>query len=122
MHRKSARRGALCARGKRGRQPGAAFFLELENEVVALEEELNSGDYRPGAYHYFMIHEPKQRLVAAAPFRDRVVHHAIVRVIQPIFEQRFIEDSFASRPGKGTHAAMRRNAQFAQQLPIRPQM
>ena len=54
------------------------------------------------------------RQVAAAPFRDRVVHHAIVRVIQPIFERRFIEDSYASRPGKGTHAAMRRASQFAQ--------
>jgi retron-type reverse transcriptase len=51
--------------------------------------------------------------VAAAPFRDRVVHHAIVRVIEPIFEKRFIEDSYACRVGKGTHAAMRRALHFA---------
>lgn len=106
-----AARDAL--RGKRSRQPAASFFLEFENELVALQEELLSGQYSPGSYHYFKIYEPKQRLVAAAPFRDRVVHHAIVRVIEPIFEKRFIEDSFACRPGKGTHAAMRRAATFA---------
>ena len=55
--------------------------------------------------------------MAAAPFRDRVVHHAIVRVIEPIFEKRFIEDSFACRRGKGTHAAMRRAAEFARRWP-----
>jgi RNA-directed DNA polymerase len=100
-------------RGKRCRQPGAVFLLELEKELVSLHEQLLSGEYAPGAYHYFKIYEPKERQVAAAPFRDRVVHHAIVRVIQPIFEKRFIEDSFASRSGKGTHAAMRRTATFA---------
>ncbi len=76
-----------------------------------------SGTYRHGSYTYFTIYEPKERLVAAAPFRDRVVHHAIVRVIEPIFERRFIEDSFACRRGKGTHAAMRRSAQFARRFP-----
>lgn len=54
--------------------------------------------------------------MAAAAFRDGVVHHAIVRVIQALFEQRFIEDSFASRPGKGTRAAMRRASQFARRF------
>jgi hypothetical protein len=57
-------------------------------------------------------------VVAAAPFRDRVVHHALVRVIEPIFEKRFIEDSYAFRRGKGTHAAMRRAAEFARRFPF----
>jgi len=69
--------------------------------VCALHEELWAGTYRHGAYNYFTIYEPKERLVAAAPFRDRVVHHAIVRVVEPIFERRFIEDSYACRTGKG---------------------
>ena len=111
----AAARAAL--QGRRSRQPGAAFYADLESQVVDLQGELSTGLYRPGDYHYFQIHEPKERTVAAAPFRDRVVHHAIVRVIQPIFEKRFIEDSFASRPGKGTHAAMRRASQFAQRYP-----
>ena len=100
-------------RGKRSRLPGATFFMEMEKELPALHEELHDGTYRHGGYHYFWIHDPKDRLVAAAPFRDRVVHHAIVRVIEPIFERRFIEDSFACRKGKGTHAAMRRALHFA---------
>lgn len=110
-----AARAAL--RGKRLRLPGAAFLADFEKEVFALHEELWAGTYRHGGYHYFTIHEPKQRVVAAAPFRDRVVHHAIVRVIEPIFEKRFIEDSFACRKGKGTHAAMRRAAEFARRWP-----
>ena len=74
-------------RGKRSRQPGAGFCMDLEMELVALQEKLQCGGDRPAAYHYFTIRELKERLVAAAPFRDRVVHHAIVRVIQPLFER-----------------------------------
>jgi RNA-directed DNA polymerase len=55
--------------------------------------------------------------VAAAPFRDRVVHHALVRVLEPIFEKKFIEDSYACRTGKGTHAGVRRSAEFARRFP-----
>ena len=109
--------GRAALRGKRATGPGSAFLAEFEKEVFGLHEELCEGTYRHGGYHYFRIHEPKERLVAAAPFRDRVVHHAIVRVIEPVFERRFIEDSFACRIGKGTHAAMRRAAQFARRWP-----
>lgn len=100
-------------RGKRTRLPGALFFMEQEKELALLHEQLRDGTYRHGPYHYFWIHDPKVRRVAAAPFRDRVVHHAIVRVIEPVFERRFIEDSYACRVGKGTHAAMRRALHFA---------
>ena len=100
-------------RGKRMTQPGARFFAVMEKEIPTLHDALSSGTYRHGPYHYFQIHEPKVRQVAAAQFRDRVVHHAIVRVLEPIFEKRFIEDSFACRVGKGTHAAMRRALHFA---------
>ena len=107
----AASREAL--KGKRCKPGVARYFAEQEKEVVALAEELREGTYRHGAYRYFTIHEPKERVVAAAPFRDRVLHHAIVRVIEPIFERRFIEDSFACRRGKGTHAALHRAADFA---------
>jgi len=100
-------------KGKRGKAPAAAFFSRFEDEIVALREELLSGSYRPGSYQYFTVREPKERRVAAAPFRDRVLHHALVRVLEPIFENRFIEDSFACRKGRGTHAAMRRAQHFA---------
>ena len=103
--------------GKRGTVAGARFFADWEREVVRLERELREGSYRPGAYHYFQITDPKLRIVAAAPFRDRVVHHALVRVIEPLFEPRFIEDSYACRQGKGTHAGMRRALEFAKRFP-----
>jgi len=87
----AAARTAL--RGKRGRAAGAVFFAALEHEVAALHRELGSGSYRHGPYHYFQIHDPKTRTVAAADFRDRVVHHAIVRVLEPLLEGRLIEDT-----------------------------
>jgi RNA-directed DNA polymerase len=104
-------------RGRSLRMPGVMFLAELEHEVVRLGRELQGGTYRPGAYHYFEIFEPKRRVVAAAPFRDRVVHHAICRVIEPLWERRFIADTYACRPGKGTHAGMRRAAALARQHP-----
>ena len=107
----AASREAL--KGKRCKPGVARYFAEQEKEVVALAEALRTGEYRHGTYRYFTIHEPKERVVAAAPFRDRVLHHAIVRMLEPIFERRFIEDSFACRKGKGTHAALRRAADFA---------
>jgi hypothetical protein len=104
-------------RGRGLKMPGVAFAADLETEVVALSHELRSGSYRPGTYHYFEIFEPKRRTVAAAPFRDRVLHHAICRVIEPICERRFIADNYACRPGKGTHAALRRARVLARRYP-----
>ena len=87
--------------------PGAAaFHYDLEGEVVALRADLRRGTYRPGGYRSFVVTEPKRRLVSAAPFRDRVVHHAVVGVLEPHFERRFVFDSYACRKGKGTHAAV----------------
>lgn len=110
----AAAREAL--RGKRGRAPGAVFFAALEHQVAALHRELRDGSYGHGPYHYFQVHDPKTRTVAAAEFRDRVVHHAIVRVIEPLFEGRLIEDTYACRKGRGNHAAMRRAAGFARKF------
>jgi hypothetical protein len=62
--------------------------------------------YAPGKYRSFLIHEPKKRKISAAPFRDRVVHHALCGVIEPLFERRFIPHSYANRRGKGTHRAV----------------
>lgn len=104
-------------RGKRGKLPGARFFAEVEKELASLEEELRSGTYRPRPYTYFIITDPKERQVGAAAFRDRVVHHALVRVIEPLFDRRFISHSFACRRGKGTHAALEAAVGFARCYP-----
>lgn len=95
-------------RGKRQRAAVAQFEFLLEPNLLQLQNELQTLTYRPGAYHHFYIYEPKQRLVSAAPFRDRVVHHALCNVIEPIWEARFIHTSYACRVGKGTHAALNR--------------
>jgi hypothetical protein len=63
-------------KGKRGRAQPAMFERVQDDELLALQEELQTQSYRPGAYHSFLIHDPKKRLISAAPFRDRVVHHA----------------------------------------------
>ncbi len=79
----------LARRGKRDRQAVADFEFNLESNLLCLRDELRVQIYHPGAYHNFYIFEPKRRLVSAAPFRDRVVHHALCKVIEPIWEARF---------------------------------
>ncbi|MCC6190980.1 MAG: group II intron reverse transcriptase domain-containing protein [Anaerolineales bacterium] len=100
-------------RGKRSVESVAAFEYDQEAELLRPRDELRTGAWQPGPYHSFYIHDPKRRLISAAPFRDRVVHHALVNVIEPIWERRFIHDSYANRVGKGTHRALDRCQQFA---------
>jgi retron-type reverse transcriptase len=102
-----------AARGKRGKPAPAAFQFDLEPNLLRLHAELASGTYRPGPYHTFRIRDPKPRLISAAPYRDRVVHHAVCRVIEPVFERGFIFDSYACRRDKGTHRALDRATAFA---------
>jgi retron-type reverse transcriptase len=97
---------ARAARGKHARQGVAAFEFRLADELLALGHALATSTHRPSAYRHFFIHEPKHRKISAAPFRDRVVHHALCNVIEPRFERLFIPSSFANRAGKGTHAAV----------------
>jgi RNA-directed DNA polymerase len=106
-----------AARGKRSKADVAAFEFDLEANLVALQDELRTQTYVPGSYYNFRIYDPKPRLISAAPFRDRVVHHALCNVIEPIFERRFIHDSYANRVGKGTHKALDRAQQFARRYP-----
>jgi hypothetical protein len=95
-----------AARGKRGKEAATAFEFQMADRLLALQFELASGTYQPGAYQHFTIHEPKRRKISAAPFRDRVVHHALCNIIEPIFEARFHPHSYANRVGKGTHSAL----------------
>src|SRR5271167_2551342 len=103
-------------KGKRFRPAVAAFHFDQERALWKLHEELTAKTYRPGAYRSFFIYEPKKRQISAAPYRDRVVHHALVSVLEPIYERSFIADSYACRKGKGTHAAVKRCQQFARRF------
>lgn len=95
-----------AAKGKRSNPDVANFIFNLEENLFNLQEELEKNQYTPGSYHYFYIHEPKKRLIAAAPFRDRVVHHALCAIIQPKLERKMIYHSYANRIGKGTYKAL----------------
>jgi retron-type reverse transcriptase len=100
-------------KGKRFRDNVLQFNYNLERELESLKRDLEAKTYQPGKYKTFEIREPKRRLISAAPYRDRVVHHALCNVIVPIFERTFISDSYANREGFGTHKALRKFTQFA---------
>lgn len=102
-----------AARGKRGRAAAARFEATLPDGLIVLRDQLRTFAYQPEPYNSFTIHEPKRRLISAAAFRDRVVHHALCNVIEPLFERSFISDSYANRTGKGTHRAIDRCQHFA---------
>ncbi|MBZ0304799.1 MAG: hypothetical protein K8I82_01905 [Anaerolineae bacterium] len=104
-----------AARQKRGKPSAAGFEHQLADHLLALQADLTHFIYQPGGYVHFMIHDPKQRKISAAPFRDRVVHHALCNIIEPLFEQQFIADSYANRVGKGTHRAVDRLQEFSDQ-------
>ena len=106
----AAYRGARSC--KRYRSSILKFGYQLEENLLALRYELTHKTYRHGGYREFVVTDSKKRIIKAAPFRDRVVHHAVCNIIEPIFERGFIYDSYACRKGKGTHAAIRRLEHF----------
>lgn len=112
-------------KNKRFKYSTARFNFYLEKELWRLHSQLTEKSYEPGGYHHFMIYEPKRRIISAAPYRDRVVHHAIHNILEPIFDPAFIYDSYATRKGKGTHAAIdpfqhfARNTTYALRCDIR---
>lgn len=112
------RRAALrAARGHRTGRGVASFLANLEPEVLALERELLAGTWTPRPLTTFHIREPKPRIISAAAFRDRVVHHAVCAELDPVFEAHADKDSYACRPGKGSHAAVLRAQAHARHHP-----
>jgi retron-type reverse transcriptase len=99
-------------KGKRFHEDVLRFNYDLEGELFDIRDELMEKTYQPGEYKTFEISEPKKRMISAAPYRDRVVHHALCNVIEPIFEKSFIYDSYANRKGKGTHKALDRFVKY----------
>lgn len=99
-------------KGKRYIDYTLDFTNDVESELWSIIEDLRNKAYLPGPYHTFRIHEPKERLISAAKFRDRVVHHALCNVIEPLYDWTFIHDSYACRNGKGTHKALFRAWEF----------
>jgi len=84
-----------------------SYKANLEDNLFSLIYDLKNNVYEPFPFRQFRITDPKPRLISAPAFRDRIVHHSLIRIIEPIFEKRFVNESFACRVERGTHAAMR---------------
>lgn len=111
---------AAYRRARQGKKQTAEmyeFHFNLEEKLWDLRQELLESRYQPGPYRHFYIHDPKRRKVSAAPFRDRVLHHALCGVIEPLFERKFIFDSYANRRGKGIHQALDRAQRWVRRYP-----
>jgi len=91
------------------------FTFNVDRELHLLRDELACASYVPREYRYFVIKDPKERRISVAAFRDRVVHHSLVNILEPVFEKRFIYDSYATRKCKGTHRAIARAQHFIKQ-------
>jgi len=107
----------LAARGKQEQPEVVAWRYGLEGRLLDLQERLLAESYRFGPYCAFMVLDPKPRHIVAAPFEDRIVHHAVCNILEPIFERTFIFDSYACRKGKGTHPAVFRLQEFMRSAP-----
>lgn len=103
-------------KGKSKRSYVIQFENNLEDNLNKLQEELQNKTYKPHLLHKFIIRDPKTRTIHSSNFRDRIVHHAIVNILNPIYEKIFIYDSFASRKNKGSHEAILRFEQFIRQV------
>ena len=94
--------------GKMRKGDVLTFAEHFETHLLELYTVLVSGTYQHGKYTTFFVHDPKQRRISKPSVRDRVLHHAICRVLMPLFDRPFIFDSYSSRKGKGTHSAINR--------------
>lgn len=104
----------LC--GKKSRKDVAEFSLNLSQNIFRLHEDLRIKTYQHGSYEAFLIDDPKPRSIHKATVRDRLLHHAIYRVLYPYFDKKFIYDSYSCRHLKGTHRALNRLNQFVRQV------
>lgn len=104
--------------GKMKKKDVLEFSERAEYHLLELQGDLKNGKYRHGQYSRFFVCDPKRREISKASVRDRVLHHAICRILTPIFEPKFIFDSYSSRAGKGTLAAIERFEQFARKLSL----
>ena len=99
--------------GKRNRRDAEAFVAAMPQSLEEIGERLRGGDGPLGKFTEFVIHDPKKRLISAPCFADRVLHHAVMNVCEPVLERYQIYDSYACRVGKGQFAAIERACSYA---------
>ena len=96
----------MAAKARRYTDSVAEFNFYLEEEIEKMHRELKEKTYNPGKYRVFTVYDPKERRISAAPFKDRVVHHAVHDVIEPLIDKSFIYHSYACRKNRGAHKAI----------------
>jgi RNA-directed DNA polymerase len=104
----------LC--GKRKRNDVAKFSVHFMDNILSLQKELETKNYRHGSYYAFKINDPKPRDIHKAKVRDRIIHHAVYKILYPYFDKKFIYDSYSCRNAKGTHRAMKRFQVFERKV------
>lgn len=100
-------------KGKRQRKDVNEFSLSLMDNIIELHHDLLDQSYKHGPYQAFKINDPKPRQIHKSSVRDRLLHHAVYRILYPFFDKVFIADSFSCRNNKGTHRALNRFRSFA---------
>lgn len=105
-----------CRKGKTKGNSTLIFFNNLEENIIELQNELMWDMYQMSPYRHFYVFEPKRRLISAPHFRDRVIHRAIYNIIEPLFDKRYIYDSYACRRNKGTHKGADRAQKFIRRV------
>jgi retron-type reverse transcriptase len=103
-------------RGKRGKEDVRYFSLRLMDNIFELHEDLVNHTYKHGGYQAFKINDPKPRDIHKATVRDRLLHHAIYRILYPFFDKTFIADSYSCRIDKGTHKSIKRFKEFGYEV------
>lgn len=100
-------------RGKQGKREVQEFREHYDQNIRNIRNEMLADNVRIGQYNYFKIYDPKERLICAAAFRERVIHHAIMNVCHDVFDRHLIYDTYATRRGKGVYAALAKATQAA---------
>lgn len=101
-----------AAKGKQAKKEMLDYRRNLDVNLQKLSSQILSGNISVGKYHIFRIFDPKERMICAAAFDERVLHHALMNVCHPFFEKNLIYDTYATRIGKGTYAALDRAVSF----------
>jgi retron-type reverse transcriptase len=100
-------------KGKRSKKDVQMFSFYLMDNILSLHYDLKNNTYKHGGYQQFKINDPKPRIIHKASVRDRLLHHAVYRILYPFFDKTFISDSFSCRNNKGTHKAINRFRKFS---------
>ena len=97
---------AKALRGKRQRPDARRFLERLDDNITAMVDQVGADTFPLGRFHQFVIHDPKERVITAPCFPERVLHHAIMNVCEPVFDRWLIDDTFACRTGRGQLPAL----------------